>query len=255
MNLKRSILYPSLAIASTTSLSTLFLGSFPVAHAMWNGHNPCSSSFYGNRRRYSPYYYGGGCGINRPCRRRDGPFDLLNAMFSIPFTFNTLQRQQEQQVERSIESSTTPQYDIIEDDTKMELALDLPGVRAEDITVELKNEGKALKISGSRSSRNHGRLFSSKFDQMFSLDANTIDVNKIDVTLSDGVLRVSAPKLKKKNRNRVKRIPIVEKKRGEEKISTILAEKSKEELLDKETGVEETDPLTDGLEITEEEDI
>jgi len=184
----------------------------------------------------------------------------LSDILSVPyFAINTLQRQsQQQQGQGQIQQqermeASSPTYDITEDETKMELAVDLPGVRAQDITVELQDGGNALKISGTRSSRHRGRLFSSKFDQVFSLDANTIDIDKVNVTLSNGVLLVSAPKHVRKTKKRSKNIPIKELKETE-RIPTVLAAKA-EEKLDEETVVENSNPLTEGLEITEEEDI
>jgi HSP20 family molecular chaperone IbpA len=105
-------------------------------------------------------------------------------------------------------SSNTPRYDILEDDQKFELAIDVPGVRLEDISVTLEQGGKLLKIGGFR--RHHRQSYSLsstngkrqnyvdssfKFDQMFTLDDTIVDIKNIEVTLSNGVLVVTVPKL------------------------------------------------------------
>lgn len=262
------------------------LGYLSVADAMWNGR-PCSSMNWGGRsschngldRYYNHNYYGR---RNRRCGG-GGSIGHISDIFSIPFTLNSLFNQHYGgQIQRGASSSIEqpqsggPRYDILEDDKTMELLLDVPGIRADDISIELQRGGEVLKVSGTRRVRHYGRgrqLYSSEFDQMFSLDRDMIDVEKMSVTLEDGLLRISAPKRKRKRADRkMKKIPIVE-RRDEKVIETRMSPKLEE--VTKETEISEdakvadpiveelkceeeeknVNPLVEGLEITEEEEI
>lgn len=94
--------------------------------------------------------------------------------------------------------SSQPPYTIFENAKAgaIELNMDIPGVAAKDLSIELEND--VLRISGSRKHTNpNGETTTeSKFDQSFELD-NDVDPEGLEVTLSDGVLRVSAPKREK----------------------------------------------------------
>lgn len=101
-----------------------------------------------------------------------------------------------------------PNYELTEGDDHVELAMDLPGVRAEDITVQLEEDGSVLRVRGSRQYRNEEKSIQSNFDRIFTINQLNVDIDQITVTMSDGVLRITAPKLKLKAAA-VRRIPIV----------------------------------------------
>ncbi len=119
-------------------------------------------------------------------------FDLVSDMMSVPIYFNSLLRQQETQLTRS-----TPRYSISRaEDGTVELALEIPGVAAKDLSVDLEN-GNMLRIRGARKWKDEqGSEVETEFDRVFRLD-DDIDVSRVKVALSSGILRVQAPQREK----------------------------------------------------------
>ena len=103
--------------------------------------------------------------------------------------------------------SSTPKYEVVDNEEKFQVALDVPGVKMEDIDVHLDENGKYLVISGHREASGDTYTFSSRFSQSFSLD-HTVEVENFHADLKNGVLVVSAPKNKSRANNRVLKIPI-----------------------------------------------
>ena len=125
--------------------------------------------------------------------RRHSGIDLMSDMFSLPIYANTLLRQHQAQLDRMERSS--PRYEISETAAgTVELSMELPGVQAKDLSVEITDDNRLL-VSGSRRHEQYGNIYVSRFDQTFSLD--TVNVDELKVTLSAGILRISAPKKKK----------------------------------------------------------
>ena len=85
---------------------------------------------------------------------------------------------------------STPRYDVSYDNDAgiVELNMELPGVLAKDLVVELEND-RMLRIKGSRKYKNG----ESEFDQVFQLD-DDVDPERITVNLSAGILTVRASK-------------------------------------------------------------
>jgi len=194
-------------------------------------------------------------------RKRGDIFGHMSEIISMPVRLNSLFEQQQRQIENMYERSS-PRYDISEDDEKMELAFELPGVNAEDLSLELQQEGKVLKIFGSREYKHRGQLIKSEFDQMFTIDPANLDVEHISANLSDGILVVSAPKLKPRLPKKTS-IPIKfgkddknsdEVKVSSERHNTVQADKHAHGTIE-DSMEEATKTEVDGLEITEEEDI
>lgn len=96
-------------------------------------------------------------------------------------------------------------YQLIDNDEKFQLTVDVPGVKEEDIDIKL-DDGQ-LTVTGQRRSVSEFSRFASKFSQSFYLDP-TVDVDSFTATLTDGVLVVSAPKELSKLEENVRRIPI-----------------------------------------------
>jgi HSP20 family protein len=88
---------------------------------------------------------------------------------------------------------SSPGYEIHEDDKKFQLSIDVPGVKAEDMKVDLLQDGRLLHLSGGRKVEKGGSVTETKFDKSFTID-ETVDTSKITANLADGVLVVSAPK-------------------------------------------------------------
>lgn len=97
----------------------------------------------------------------------------------------------------------SPKVDITEDENHFSLHVQLPGIKKENVHVEiLKN---TLTISGEKSLRteNDNRKFHSvesfegKFKRSFKLNEN-IDKNNIDAKMEDGVLTIELKKIENK---------------------------------------------------------
>jgi len=99
-------------------------------------------------------------------------------------------------------SGFTPNVNTREDEKSYYVEVDLPGVKKEDITIDLNNG--ILTISGERKyqkeikENDYYRVETSfgKFKRSFSIDDN-IDVENIKATSTDGVLNVVIPKKEK----------------------------------------------------------
>lgn len=92
-----------------------------------------------------------------------------------------------------------PLVDIDETDKSYSMSVDLPGVKREDIKVDLKEN--VLTISGERKReseanengvRAYERIYG-QFHRSFSLPQN-VDVTRVEAKLEDGVLKVTLPK-------------------------------------------------------------
>lgn len=139
----------------------------------------------------------GSCGqVARRHNHRSSGIDLLSDIFSVPIYMNTLLRQQEAQLDRMERS--IPRYDISETEAgSYELTLEIPGVEAKDLSIELQGNHQ-LRVSGTRRYQQHGSTFESTFDQTFTLE--NVNIDELKVTLSAGILRISAPKQEKATR-------------------------------------------------------
>jgi HSP20 family protein len=103
-----------------------------------------------------------------------------------------------------------PEADVMETETEMRVTVELPGMRSEDIDVDMENN--VLTISGEKheereeqgekntwhlSERHYG-----KFSRSFVLPRD-LDPEKIQARFEDGVLQVSIPKSEKARRRKV----------------------------------------------------
>ena len=88
---------------------------------------------------------------------------------------------------------SSPGYEIHEDDKTFQLSIDVPGITAEDMKVDLLQDGRLLHLSGGRKVEKEGTVSETRFDKRFTID-ETVDTSKITANLADGVLVVSAPK-------------------------------------------------------------
>eukprot|EP00558_Chaetoceros_sp_UNC1202_P006119 CAMPEP_0197235954 /NCGR_PEP_ID=MMETSP1429-20130617/3242_1 /TAXON_ID=49237 /ORGANISM="Chaetoceros sp., Strain UNC1202" /LENGTH=262 /DNA_ID=CAMNT_0042694677 /DNA_START=97 /DNA_END=885 /DNA_ORIENTATION=+ len=261
MKVKKMFLTIALFIAALASLS--FLSSIPAADAAraYRRWSPCSTRSC--RTRPSGWDVTPSCHHSHYDRRPF--FDQMSKIFSAPITLNSLFEQQHRQVVNMQRSA--PRYDISEDDRKVELAFDLPGVRPEDVSLELQQDGTVLKVSGYRKYRQHGQIVTTEFDQMFTIDDSLLDVKKISAKVSNGVLLISAPKIESKVNAHNRKIPIKENKvAAVEEVKVDINVKGKGNTASevtpkvvipkKEKGeVNSLASAVEGLEISEEEDI
>lgn len=95
----------------------------------------------------------------------------------------------------------TPSVDIFETDKELVLLADMPGVKAEDLNIDLRDD--TLTLSGDvqpDQTTGENEIFIEyevgKYYRQFSL-SEIIDQTKIDAQLKDGVLRLTLPKVEK----------------------------------------------------------
>jgi HSP20 family protein len=94
---------------------------------------------------------------------------------------------------------SSPGYEINEIDDTYQIAVDVPGVKAEDMSVQLDNDGRVLNISGGRKVVKDNTITETKFEKRFTIGKN-VDMEKVTANLADGVLVLSAPKIEKKEK-------------------------------------------------------
>jgi HSP20 family molecular chaperone IbpA len=96
----------------------------------------------------------------------------------------------------------TPNSEIESSDDTFQVAVDLPGVERADVSVT--QEDDFLVIEAMRQRGNDGQP-KRKYKKRFDFVENEVDMDKIEASLNNGVLVVSAPKKKKSTRQ----IPII----------------------------------------------
>jgi len=93
----------------------------------------------------------------------------------------------------------TPSVDIFETDRELTLLADLPGVTAENLTIDLRENTLTLtgEVDPFEKANEQDILIEyeiGKYYRQFSL-SNVIDQSKINANLTDGVLRLTLPKV------------------------------------------------------------
>merc|ERR1719439_493479 len=61
-------------------------------------------------------------------------------------------------------------YQLIDNDEKFQLTVDVPGVKEEDIEIKLDDKGQQLSVKGKRVTNSESFRSSSMFSKIFSLD-------------------------------------------------------------------------------------
>ena len=95
----------------------------------------------------------------------------------------------------------TPTVDIFETEKEMTLLADMPGVKPDDLSIDLRDntltlEGDITPPNGQKEESLYEEYASGRFYRQFSL-SEVIDQAKIDAQLQDGVLRLLLPKVEK----------------------------------------------------------
>ena len=101
----------------------------------------------------------------------------------------------------------TPSVDIFETEKAITLLADMPGVKAEELTVDLRDDtltligdvGAGVKTPGEKV---YGEYETGRYYRQFSL-SEVIDQGRIDANLKDGVLRLTLPKVEKATPRRI----------------------------------------------------
>lgn len=112
-------------------------------------------------------------------------------------------------------ASHSPKYEITNTDDKFQLTVDVPGLKKDEIHVNLENDGQVLTLHGEHEENTENSKYSSKFYQSFTLDP-TIVKDEIKASLKDGVLTLSAPKDPKLLEESVQKIPITHEEHSED---------------------------------------
>ena len=122
---------------------------------------------------------------------------------------NSILRRQQAWMDRALQQGpwTSPRYEIIDNNEKFQLTIEVPGVKMEDIDVSL--EEGILTVSGKREAKDDEKhyRYSSQFSQSFSIDPS-VEVDKFTANLNNGVLVVGAPKDLKKIEESVRKIVV-----------------------------------------------
>ena len=116
--------------------------------------------------------------------------------------------------DKNVEGKSTflPPSDIVEDDKRWTLAIDLPGVDIKDVTVDLQGDHllvKAKRTTESEVKEGHYHRLerrSGTYQRHFSLPDN-VDGEDLTAKMQDGVLRIAIGK-KELEEKRVKQIPV-----------------------------------------------
>jgi HSP20 family molecular chaperone IbpA len=95
----------------------------------------------------------------------------------------------------------TPAVDIFENDTELILLADMPGVDADNLDIDLREDTLTLVGEIDTNEQPHGEELLTeyevgKFYRQFTIP-EVIDQDGIDAQLKDGVLRLTLPKVKK----------------------------------------------------------
>ncbi len=101
----------------------------------------------------------------------------------------------------------TPQVDIFETEKALVLLADMPGVRATDLNIDLRDDtltltGDVQPFEGADENDILIEYEVGKYYRQFSL-SEIIDQDRIDAQLQDGVLRLTLPKIEKATPRRV----------------------------------------------------
>lgn len=101
----------------------------------------------------------------------------------------------------------TPNVDIFESDKAITLLVDMPGVKADDLNVDLRDDTLTLTGDVSADGVLPGEMVYREYEigryyRQFSL-SEVIAQEKIDAKLSDGVLRLTLPKVEKATPRRI----------------------------------------------------
>lgn len=91
---------------------------------------------------------------------------------------------------------SSPRYEVTENDKQFRLSVDVPGVKPEDMSIELEHDGRVLHLTGGRKMKTEKSFEEYKFEKRFTLGKD-LDTSKITAHLADGVLCLTAPKKEK----------------------------------------------------------
>ncbi len=123
---------------------------------------------------------------------------------------NMLSRMFDDGEESWFNGALAPTLDVSETDNEVDVKMDLPGMKAEDIDIQVHNNVLTIRGDRAEQTEEKARKFlrierrSGSFARSVALPS-VVDENKVDATYKDGVLTISMPKTKEAQ---AKKIPV-----------------------------------------------
>jgi HSP20 family protein len=124
-------------------------------------------------------------------------------------------RHLDRSAEDEVLQKASPGFEIHEHDGQYQISVDVPGVKASDMSLELEQDGTVLRLSGARKVTEGDCVTETRFDKMFAIGGN-IDTEKMTANLADRVLILKVPK-REIEKPRTLTIPITEHPHEKEK--------------------------------------
>lgn len=243
--MKLKLTLSTITLAIVAMFQVYILSKIPQSTAVgsFNRVRHCSPLSCGAKRFWDD---GWNVATYRPYRR-SSIFDHFNQMFYL------LQDDYERELSKLTDarSMSGPRYEMKEDETQIELLLEVPGIQALDIKIQLEQGGKLLRVNGTRKIQHQGAERTSTFEKMFTIDPKAVDIKEIKANMEDGILSISVPKLPKevKDANRMIPIPISFKDKELTKNDDVVLVTKEQEQVE----VDNKGENDDDLEITEED--
>lgn len=104
--------------------------------------------------------------------------------------------------------ATSPRYDISYDKAEVKIKVDVPGVKSEDVSVEILDKN-VLHVGGERKTEKDGEVISEvKFERQFALGEN-LDLHGMTAKLDHGVLTITVPKVEVGELEGTVKIPVM----------------------------------------------
>eukprot|EP00567_Pseudictyota_dubia_P007262 CAMPEP_0197432736 /NCGR_PEP_ID=MMETSP1175-20131217/763_1 /TAXON_ID=1003142 /ORGANISM="Triceratium dubium, Strain CCMP147" /LENGTH=264 /DNA_ID=CAMNT_0042960901 /DNA_START=43 /DNA_END=837 /DNA_ORIENTATION=- len=137
-----------------------------------------------------------------------------------------------------------PTYKLTEDEEKVQLVVNIPGAKAEDIKAEIEQNGRVIRLSGISKVDEDGVSIESQFEKAFMLGRHGVSFDEENVTarMADGVLTITAPKITEEvkeprrisiTEEKAASTPVLEEKSGEgEVLNDVKEEELKEDAVD-----------------------
>ena len=88
-------------------------------------------------------------------------------------------------------------FEVTEEEKEYKIAVHVPDVDANDINLQLDNDGRVLRLKGDRSREAGGMKVQSRFEKAILLGPD-VDTSKLAASMSGDCLTIVAPKIEKK---------------------------------------------------------
>jgi HSP20 family protein len=116
------------------------------------------------------------------------------------------------------DSFGVPSYQVRHTEKSFQVEVDVPGVKASDIDVQIKND--VLSIRGHREMQDEGSIYKSTFSKNFYLDPSVV-VKSITANIHNGVLVVNGPKDPNWTDESTIRVPVSSEETGDNVITKV----------------------------------